>query len=95
MNDDELCDDDLKLVNIPPAVEDDMSDEDEADDDGTGSAIVHDVPGTVEVHFRREEEQEDEPAAPVKKKRKFDKSAPVWKPVNPVYCGWGVMSDTA
>jgi hypothetical protein len=49
----------------------------------------------VEVHFRREEEQEDEPAAPVKKKRKFDKSAPVWKPVNPVYCGWGVMSDTA
>ena len=85
---------DVEFVNIPPSVDDDLSDQDEGDEDATGLAVVQDVPGSVEVHFSSEDEDET-PAAPPKKKRKFQAAAAVWKRMDPQYSAWRETSNAA
>ena len=94
MADDELSGGDVEFVNIPPSVDDDLSDQDEGDEDATGLAVVQDVPGSVEVHFSSEDEDET-PAAPPKKKRKFQAAAAVWKRMDPQYSAWRETSNAA
>ena len=89
MNDMDSDDSDVEVVNIPP----EGSDEDEGNDEETGVAGVSDVPGSVEVHFERSKKDNTAQTAPTKKRR-MDKSAPVWRNAEPQYTGWQKPTET-
>lgn len=89
MNDMDSDDSNVEVVNIPP----EGSDEDEGNDEETGVAGVSDVPGSVEVHFERSKKGNTAQTAPTKKRR-MDKSAPVWRNTEPQYTGWQKSTET-
>ena len=89
MNDMDSDDSDVEVVNIPP----EGSDEDEGNDEGTGVVDVNDVPDSVDVHFQRAAKDNTAQTAATKKRR-VDRSAPVWRNTEPQYTGWQEPTKT-
>ena len=74
------------VIIVPPDV-DALTDEEDIADDEMGDVLVQDVPGTLEIHTKDNDQNEaDESDRPKPtKKRKLCKSVPKWKHVSPKY----------
>ncbi|XP_042144213.1 piggyBac transposable element-derived protein 2-like [Ixodes scapularis] len=86
----ENAEDDVDVVIIPPDPSSD-TDEEEGDEDCTASAPVNDVSGTLEVHWRANEEEADKRVPPVKRAKV---AAVNWSRKEPEYT-WGNSTDGA
>ena len=74
------------VIIVPPDV-DALTDEEDIADDKMGDVLVQDVPGTLEIHTKDNDQNEaDESDRPKPtKKRKLCESVPKWKHVSPKY----------
>ena len=74
------------VIIVPPDV-DALTDEEDIADDEMGDVLVQDVPGTLEIHTKDNDQNEaDESDRPKPtNKRKLCESVPKWKHVSPKY----------
>ena len=86
-NSDNDDDDNFGYVIIVPPDVDALTDEEDITDDEMGDVLVQDVPGTLEIHTKDNDQNEaDEFDRPKPtKKRKLCESVPKWKHVSPKY----------
>ena len=88
----------MDLAVISPDV-DDLIDENQSNDEGTATLLVHDVPGLVEVANADAKDGSDVPCTsadpnPSTKKQRIERRKVAWKKENSVYSKWSNMDDT-
>ena len=72
------------VIVVPPDVGA-LTDEKDIADDNMGDVLVQDVPGTLEIHTKGNDQNEAESDRPKPTKKKLCESIPKWKHVSPKY----------